>query len=313
MNEAELIPSLTKYTEQMTKRGMTVSKAEAAKLLAEVAVRQDFSDHQRKVWSGRIRGLCQAEGLFDNSVIHPNWHLNGAESGRWTSDKPSVQNLSPEIKRLFVAPEHRQVASVDVDQMELYVAAVLADQRNLIEAYERGDDLHQTTADHLALDRKTAKVFNLANMYGQTEVGIAARLGISANRAGELLRAFWRAYSRLAQHKEWVFETAVITGSVETQILGHRRVIAKNQEAYHIRNSAYSTVVSGTSSDLMKLAFLKAMRFGLDIRAVVHDEFVAYVQTPAEAQALGECLRTAHRKYLLRVKTKVGQSWALAA
>lgn len=297
MNVALLNNKLEHYTAKMGQLGVPFSEQRLLRLLADLLDpgRLFKSEHQKKILVGRVRSTLAA--MDNNWRVHPKWTLNGAASGRWTSEKPSLQNMFPELRGCMDS-----VLSVDVEQMELYVAAVLASEAWLVNAYEKGEDLHQKVADELGIDRETAKVYNNANLYGQTDIGVAARLGVSVEEAAEGLREWWSRNKLILEHKKRIIAGANYYGFVKTAVLGHERDLSEQRAGNKpIDNAAYSTVVSGTAADLMKLAFCKLWDDGHPVLAVIHDEFVV---DPANVSYAKTALANAHPSYRLRVRTK---------
>lgn len=283
------------FTTTMEITGCQVNRAKLHQLLevTYINTKDRFkSEHAYKTALGRVRTLVSSIEL--DGAIHPHWTYNGQKAGRWTSERPSLQNTTEDIRACFDT-----YSAVDVDQMELYVAAVLAGEQKLVDAYHAGQDLHQAVADELTLERDVAKVFNLANLYGQTYIGIASRLRISDQKAIALLQRWWDAYPNIRRHKRHILDTAWEQGEVSTHILSFKRTIDRDDP--HWENQAYSTVVQGTAADIMKLAFHKAYKSAHPIYAVLHDEFWCH---PAHAAYISACIAQAHPDFRLRVKCK---------
>jgi DNA polymerase I len=150
--------------------------------------------------------------------LHPSFKIGGASSGRLSVEKPNVQNppRGPTFRALFIPPPGHVMIGADYSQIELRVAALLSKDRNMLGAYERGEDLHRLTAASVAgvapadvtpEQRTAAKAVNFGNLYGQGPDGLAktARLkyGVEMTReeAANALHRFHAAYPDLAAWK----------------------------------------------------------------------------------------------------------------
>ena len=251
----------------------------------------------------------QAESLIDciesDGRIHGRFEPTGTDTGRFSSKTPNLQNIGRgELRECFLAPTGSRLVVADYSQIELRAAAAIAGEAKMIEAYRRGEDLHKLTAatvlgkpieEVTKEDRQIAKSSNFGLLYGQSAKGLvryaASSYGvaISEDEAEEIRRAFFRTYGALRQ---WHGESHNIAergvGEVRT-VLGRRRLIPKDADAWQRFTALVNTPVQGGCADGMKRAIvLIAARLpaGARIISTVHDEVI--VESP-EADAETVC------------------------
>ena len=120
--------------------------------------------------------------------VHTSYSLVGAQTGRLSSTDPNLQNIpirteiGRQIRECFVADAGNVLLAADYSQIELRLAAHMADVPSLKEAFEQGEDIHARTAMEMfgTVDRDTrgrAKTINFAILYGISRWGLAGRLG----------------------------------------------------------------------------------------------------------------------------------------
>ncbi|MDP9479580.1 MAG: DNA polymerase, partial [Actinomycetota bacterium] len=124
-------------------------------------------------------GLSLLEKVEEDGRIYASWRQIGAATGRMACSSPNLQNLPPEVRRHVRATEGRVLIKADYSQIELRIAAKISGDERMIEAYERGDDLHTITARGITgkeeitkEERKLAKAVNFGLLYGQGAEGL---------------------------------------------------------------------------------------------------------------------------------------------
>lgn len=258
------VGELELLSRRMSAVGVPFDRPKLEELLAKADKVLWKSEHARKINTTRIRNLLAA--MDSNGRVHPTWKPDGAVSGRWTCETPSVQNLIQLVKQCL----SEDVWQVDVCQMELYIAAKLAGQAWLVDTYESGEDVHTHTADLVGCDRKTGKLLNLSTLYGATAIGTSGRLNTSEEAAQDLLDAWWQANDAIAAYRTTVLTEARANGFVE-DFYGHRRVVDETDEKYETKT--WSFHIQSTAASVMKQAFLRLCRAGRQPLAVIHDAF----------------------------------------
>jgi DNA polymerase-1 len=217
--------------------------------------------------------------------IYADWHQIGAGTGRMSCSKPALQNFPPEVKRFVRAPEGGVLIKADYSQIELRIAAKVSGDERMLEAYQKGEDIHVLTAKSLASggvgkeDRKLAKAVNFGLLYGQGARGLKDyasdkyETDITLEEAALYKKRFFESYPGLAAWHDRE-RLRMKRGETETRTLaGRRRVGVKRFTEW------LNAPVQGTGADGLKLALaLLWERRGECPGAVpvacVHDEIV---------------------------------------
>jgi DNA polymerase-1 len=266
-----------------------------------------------------------------NGRIYPHWRQIGADTGRMACSDPNLQNLprDPAYRRCFVAPPGRVLIKADYSQIELRIAAKIAGEARMMEAYSKGEDLHALTAS-LVLgkplaevtkeDRQLAKSQNFGLLYGMRWKGFRRYakstygLELSGQQAQDYHAAFFQAYPGLAR---WHREIERRHGSESRTLTGRRRLFENNNPDTWRLNSP----VQGTGADGLKLALAllwerRAECPGAFPVLVVHDEIVIEAEA-GRADAAAAWLKNAMLDAMaplidpvpVEVETKIGITW----
>ncbi|MEM9083773.1 MAG: DNA polymerase I [Planctomycetota bacterium] len=273
--------------------------------------------------------------------IHASFNQTVAATGRLSSSDPNLQNIPIRtevgrlIRKAFVAPEGRVLVAADYSQIELRMLAHLSQDQALIEAFERGEDIHRAVAaqihevkaDEVTREmREGAKMVNFGIVYGITAFGLARRLGVSNGEAAEIIDGYRARFPGITTFLQECVEQAKERGYVET-ILKRRRPIdgidSKNPSRRALaERMAINSVVQGSAADLIKVAMVKlqasidasqeAFRSALMLLQI-HDELVLECDEN-DAQAVSEALMLGMEAAMelrvpLRVEVSVGRDW----
>jgi DNA polymerase I len=228
--------------------------------------------------------------------IHANFRLGGTVSGRLSCDSPNMQNLprGKDFRGLFSVPWGKMLLAADYGQIELRVAALLSGDEVMLEAYERGLDLHKKTGSEISgvpfeevtkEQRQGAKAINFGLLYGQGAKGLAdyARTSygveMTVSEAEKARKAFFRTYSGLAQWQEKTARISKLRQKVMTPG-GRVRDFIKSKRGYSY-TEAINTPIQGGAAEVMLAALVLLSDYlkGIDAKLVniVHDEFVLEV------------------------------------
>ncbi|MSO55801.1 MAG: DNA polymerase I [Acidobacteria bacterium] len=208
--------------------------------------------------------------------VHTSFNQAVAATGRLSSSDPNLQNipirtdLGREIRRAFIADPGCVLISADYSQIELRVLAHLADEEALIDAFRRGEDIHDRTALKVfgatsGLDphelRRRAKIINYALLYGKTAFTLARDIGVTPAVAQEFIDSYFGGFPRVRVFIDQTIETARARGFVET-MFGRRRMVPElNNRNAQIRMAAERMTVNfpiqGTAADILKRAMLR--------------------------------------------------------
>ena len=230
--------------------------------------------------------------------IHTSYQQNIAATGRLSSIDPNLQNiparseLGRQIKQCFVAPKNWTLLACDYSQIELRLAAHLAQDKAMLEIFSQGQDFHTATAqrvygvkpEDITKEMRTfAKTINFGILYGMGAVSLARNLRISRTEAQEFLARYREAYPELHEYMESLKQFARQHGYAQTEY-GRIRDLS-NIDIRNPRNQALleriavNMPIQGLQADIIKLAMIKIdeyLREKQDIHMIlqVHDELV---------------------------------------
>ena len=228
--------------------------------------------------------------------VHTSYSLVGAQTGRLSSTEPNLQNIpirteiGRQIRDCFVAEPGNVLLAADCSQIELRLAAHMADVPSLKEAFAAGEDIHARTAMEMfgTVDRDTrgrAKTINFAILYGISRWGLGTRLGVPADEAQAMIDRYFERFPGIQRYIVHTLETVRERGYSET-LFGRKtwfpRIGSKQQaERQGSERAAINAPIQGTSADIIKRAMARmgpALKdAGLpDVRMLlqVHDELV---------------------------------------
>ncbi|MGZ3172697.1 MAG: DNA polymerase I [Croceibacterium sp.] len=228
--------------------------------------------------------------------VHTSYSLVGAQTGRLSSTDPNLQNIpirtaiGRQIREAFVPEEGMVLLAADYSQIELRLAAHMADVPPLKEAFASGEDIHSRTALEMfgIVDRDTrarAKTVNFAILYGISRWGLAARLGIEADEAQAIIDRYFERFPGIQNYIHSTLETVRERGYSET-LFGRKTWFprigsAQQAERQGSERAAINAPIQGTSADIIKRAMARMMPALSDaglghvkMLLQVHDELV---------------------------------------
>jgi DNA polymerase-1 len=270
--------------------------------------------------------------------IHPSFHQTGAATGRLSCTDPNLQNIpirteeGVRIREAFIPAEGMTLLSADYSQVELRILAHYSGDESLIEAFEKGEDVHRRTAAEVAgIDpdavtaeqRDRAKAINFGIIYGSTAFGIANQLGIASADAQATIDTYFERYRGVRRFLDETIARAREEGFVRT-LLGRRRWLPELSDRNRVvrqagERMAVNTVIQGTAADLIKKTMVEVHRAlaveAPEVRMIVqvHDELVFEVPT-GQLDPIRERVRAIMQGvYTLRVPLDVdigvGATW----
>jgi DNA polymerase-1 len=228
--------------------------------------------------------------------VHTSYSLTGAQTGRLSSTDPNLQNIpirteiGRQIRDAFVAEPGNVILAADYSQIELRLAAHIADVPQLREAFERGDDIHNMTAQELfgEVNRDTrgrAKTINFAILYGISRWGLAGRLDVTADEAQAMIDRYFERFPGINRYIADTISEAKEKGYTTT-LFGRKTHFARlkssvQHERQGAERAAINAPIQGTSADIIKRAMARMGPALLDaglpnVRMLmqVHDELV---------------------------------------
>ena len=274
--------------------------------------------------------------------VHTSYSLIGAQTGRLSSNDPNLQNIpirtenGRRIREAFIAEPGNVLLSADYSQIELRLAAHMADVPALKAAFANGDDIHSLTAMELfgEVNRDTrgrAKTINFSILYGISRWGLAGRMGTTADEAQALIDRYFERFPGINRYIAETLEHVRETGFTQT-LFGRKvhftRIKSANQaERQGSERAAINAPIQGTSADIIKRAMVRMLpaliAAGLpEVRMLlqVHDELV-FELPEADVEAASAVIRkvmaTAAEPLVkldvpLDVEIGTGKSWGAA-
>jgi DNA polymerase I len=245
--------------------------------------------------------------------VHTSYSLIGAQTGRLSSNDPNLQNIpirtenGRRIREAFVAEPGNVLLSADYSQIELRLAAHMADVPALKAAFANGDDIHSLTAMELfgEVNRDTrgrAKTINFSILYGISRWGLAGRMGTTADEAQALIDRYFERFPGINRYIAETLEHVRETGFTRT-LFGRKvhftRIKSANQaERQGSERAAINAPIQGTCADIIKRAMVRMLpalaKAGLpDVRMLlqVHDELV-FELPESDVEAASGVIRT---------------------
>nr|WP_298899357.1 DNA polymerase I [uncultured Altererythrobacter sp.] len=232
----------------------------------------------------------------DTGRVHTSYSLVGAQTGRLSSTDPNLQNIpirtpiGRQIREAFVPDDGNVLLAADYSQIELRLAAHMADVPTLKEAFAQGEDIHSRTANEMfgEVNRDTraqAKTINFAILYGISRWGLAGRLEVEPDEAQAMIDTYFQRFPGIQRYIHETLETVRARGYSET-LFGRKtwfpRINSKNgAERQGSERAAINAPIQGTSADIIKRAMVRMMPALEDaglghVRMLlqVHDELV---------------------------------------
>lgn len=319
-----------------TKTGQYVTSEEVLQQLRSKApIVADILEH---------RGLKKLLGTYVDALpklinprtghIHTSFNQAVTATGRLSSSDPNLQNIpvrgedGKEIRKCFIPEPGELFFSADYSQIELRVMAHLSGDKNMIEAFREGYDIHAATAariykekiEDVSRDQRTkAKRANFGIIYGITVFGLAERLEISRDEAKQLIDGYFETFPDVHAYMEKAKELAREHGYAETFF--HRRRYLPDITSHNatVRNfaerNAINAPIQGSAADIIKIAMVKIYecfrKEGIRSRMIlqVHDELNFSVVPEEKEKVERIVLEEMQNAYPLQVPLVADSGW----
>jgi len=258
------------------------------------------------------RGLAKLKSTYTDKLpkminpktgrVHTSYNQAVAITGRLASSDPNLQNIpvrsleGRRIREAFIAPTGSQIMSADYSQIELRIMAHLSQDKGMLDAFAKGEDIHRATAAEIfGIERNTvdneqrryAKVINFGLIYGMSPFGLAQNLNIDRTAAANYIERYFTRYPGVRDYMDKTRAIAKQQGYVETYFGRRLWVPEINSANVQRRNGAERAAINapmqGTAADLIKLAMIAVQNWlvseGLHTKLImqVHDELVLEV------------------------------------
>ena len=322
-----------------TKTGYSTDAEVLEKLAPQNEIVKKLLDYRQimKLKSTYVDGLLHI--VNEDGRIHSSFNQTVTATGRISSTEPNLQNIpvrleiGKRIRKVFIpSNDECRILSGDYSQIELRVLAHISKDRNLMDAFYNGLDIHRKTASEVfgvpmdevtSTMRSRAKAVNFGIIYGISDFGLAKDIGISRKEAKTYIDNYLNKYSGVKSYMEGIVKKAKKDGFVTT-ILNRRRFIPEIKSSnYTVRSFgerlAMNTPIQGSAADIIKIAMVKVYyrlkERGLKSKLIlqVHDELIVDVYKD-ELDAVKEIIKDSmENAFKLDVPLKVdinsGNNW----
>jgi DNA polymerase-1 len=271
-----------------------------------------------------------------NGRIHTTFNQDVASTGRLSSNNPNLQNipirtdLGRRIREAFIPDKGNVFISADYSQFELRLAAILADDKEMIEDFNSDVDIHTKTASEvygIAMNevtkkqRRDAKVINFGILYGMSPHGLSAATGMSFVEAKKFIDRYFELRFPIRKYIDDTLNNARTNGYVETYFGRRRPTPDIHSSNFMVRQGAERAAanmpIQGTEADLMKLAMIEVDRrldgMGKQILQI-HDSIL--IEAPSKnAKKIEELLKSVMENIApdlgikLKVDVSTGKNW----
>ena len=289
-----------------------------------------------KLYSTYCEGLLKVIG--EDGRIHSSFIQTETRTGRISSTEPNLQNIpvrkeiGREMRKFFVAKDGCLLADADYSQIELRVLSHIADDEEMIKAFNDEIDIHTVTASQVfnmplqmvtPLMRSRAKAVNFGIVYGIGAFSLAKDIGVTRKEADDYIKGYLRHYAGVDKYMETVAKEAKEKGYVST-LWGRRRYLPELNSSNGMLRAfgervARNMPIQGTAADIIKIAMVRVYNRlkeeNMDAKLIlqVHDELI--VEAPEKeiekaAKILSEEMENAcQMKVRLRADVNTGKTW----
>lgn len=306
------------------------------------------SEHEIISYITRYRMLSKlistyVEGMVgyinEDNRIHSNFQQTVTATGRLSSTDPNLQNIpirtaeGREFRKIFKAKNSNyKLIGADYSQIELRLLAAISKDKNMLDAFKNGIDIHTTTAsqvfsvelDEVDLEmRSRAKAVNFGIVYGISDYGLSRDLNIPRATSKKYIDAYFENFYGVKKYMDDIIEEGKSKGYVKT-LLNRRRYLPElNSKNFNIRNFgeriALNTPIQGTAADIIKIAMvniyneLKKRNLKSKLILQIHDELI--LEVPNEeleevSELVKEKMENAYNLIVdLVVDLNCGESW----
>ena len=321
-----------------TKTGYSTNAEILQKLAPKHPIVSDILDYRQltKLISTYVVGLVKVAD--EEGRVHTNFKQTGTATGRLSSSDPNLQNIpvrteaGRELRKYFLPQKGYKLIAADYSQIELRLLACISGDKNMINAFASGEDIHASTASAVfnvpiesvtTLLRKRAKAVNFGIVYGIGEYSLSQDLDISIKQAKEYIDSYLASYPGVKNYLANIVSAATETGSVET-LYGRVRYIPEIQSKNGVMRKfgervAMNSPIQGSAADIIKIAMISVNNRlkdeGLDAKLIlqVHDELIIEANencVDKAAQILKEEMENAiNLPVPLTVDLSIGDRW----
>ncbi len=321
-----------------TKNGYSTNAEVLEGLAADYPVVAKILEYRTlaKLKSTYCDGLLKVIG--NDGRIHSSLNQTETRTGRISSTEPNLQNipvrseLGREMRKFFKSKDGCVLIDADYSQIELRVLAHIANDKNMINAFNDGDDIHSITASQVfnmplmmvtPLMRSRAKAVNFGIVYGIGAFSLAKDIGVTRAEADSYIKGYLEHFSGVREYMKKVVETAKEKGYVET-VFARRRYLPELTSSNAMMRAfgervALNMPIQGTAADIIKIAMirvynsLKEQRLNAKLIMQVHDELIVEAPESEAKIVAGIVKREMENAVKMRVNMQadvgVGKTW----
>lgn len=289
-----------------------------------------------KLKSTYVDGLLKV--VDSDGRVRSTFQQTETRTGRISSTEPNLQNIpirtkeGSQLRRFFRARPGWKLLDADYSQIELRVLADLADDKNMIDAFRSGEDIHTTTAAQVfdmpelmvtPLMRSRAKAVNFGIVYGIGAFSLSQDIGVSVSEADSYIKSYLAHYAGVKRYMDDTIKQARKDGYVTTKF-GRRRYLPELAASNKITQAfgervARNTPIQGTAADIIKIAMvrvfqrLKKEQLKAKLILQVHDELL--VEAPEEELAIASIILQEEMEHAISLKVpleadvNMGENW----
>ncbi len=298
-----------------TKNGYSTNAEVLEGLAAEYPVVAKILEYRTyaKLKSTYCDGLLKV--ICDDGRIRSTLNQTETRTGRISSTEPNLQNIpvrsqvGREMRKFFKAKDGCVLIDADYSQIELRVLAHVANDKEMMNAFNNGDDIHAITASQVfnmplmmvtPLMRSRAKAVNFGIVYGIGAFSLAKDIGVSRAEADSYIKGYLAHFSGVREYMKDVVEKAKENGYVET-VFARRRYLPELSSSNAMMRAfgervALNMPIQGTAADIIKIAMIRVWNklneqcFKARLIMQVHDELI--VEAPEEeAKAVAQIVK----------------------
>lgn len=266
--------------------------------------------------------------------IHTSFNQTVTATGRLSSSNPNLQNIpvrnedGKEIRKAFIPEDGCEFFSADYSQIELRIMAHLSQDPHMIEAFQKGQDIHAATAakiyktdlEHVSREQRSkAKTANFGIIYGISTFGLAERLNVERKEAKELIDGYFANYPHVKEYMDESIRVAREKGYIETIFKRKRYLPDINSRNAVVRGyaerNAINAPIQGSAADIIKVAMIRIYRRfreeGIQSKMIlqVHDE-LNFSVVPAEKEKVQQIvISEMEAAYKMKAPLRADYGW----
>lgn len=325
-------------TKKKTKSGYSTNAEVLESLSGEYEIVREVLEYRTlaKLKSTYCEGLLKV--ICDDGRIRSCFNQTETRTGRISSTEPNLQNipvrqeLGREMRKFFMADEGNVLVDADYSQIELRVLADIADDKEMIDAFNNDTDIHAVTASqvfHMPLQmvtplmRSRAKAVNFGIVYGIGAFSLSKDIGVTRQEADRYIKDYLHLYAGVDRYMQEVVEQAKKDGYAKT-LFARRRYLPELASSNGMLRAfgervARNMPIQGTAADIIKIAMIRVYRRLKEEKCQaklilqIHDELI--VEAPEEEaekvkKIVSEEMENAcQMKVRLKSDANIGKTW----